>query len=172
MGTKKTAAKKLTNMEKAVLALAATPDVDPSEAEFAAAEAAAEADVEDAGTEEEIAAAPVKAVPGAWQKTQKPPRGLGETYKLITLSKPRQVLHDDVPASLVRFTRNDQGDKVLVFDGVKCPRGVITYHGVKCYLDGGPKGSVAAGELAALRARLAELEARSQVFAEPASVGA
>jgi hypothetical protein len=155
---------------KALLSQPAGEAVDPSEAEYAAAE---EADASDAdATGEAEYEAPKRARAGAWMSAQKPPESASDFYQLVTLSKPRRWLHAKVPAECVRFTRDDQGNKVLVFDGVKCPRGVVTYHGVKCYLDGGPKASPDATEISLLKERLAALEAKSRVFEAPASLEA
>lgn len=137
------------------------PEVDPSEAEFEAAEAAAASDGDEIehNTGETVHVESQRPAPGSWAKSQPPPEEKAPTYKLVTLAKPRRVLAE-VPPEVVQFAFNDEGRRELVFDGIRCPRGVVTFHGVKCYLDGGPAQSPHARELAAARARLAELEAR------------
>lgn len=134
-----------------------TTDVDPSEAEFQAAETAAPVDDDSTGESEHVPQAPKK--PGAWMKLQDPPVVKPPSYRLVSLAT-RKVLHDSVPDDVVQFVHNDEGRRELVFDGVRCPRGVVTYHGHKCFVDGGPQNTPQASEIAAIRARLAELESR------------
>lgn len=92
---------------------------------------------------EETDAASVAPDAGAWTKGQTPPPPVNPPgYKLVTIDRPRRVVAE-VPDEVVAYSHDNEGNRILVFDGVRCPRGVVNFHGVKCFLDGEKSGEKA-----------------------------